>query len=210
MPDLLNTPHVSENIPRLGNSFSHWLGRTVLRLLGWTFYGEFPDSKKMIIAVGPHTSNWDFVVGLAVIFYLRLKVSFLGKHSIFIPPFDRLLKRWGGIPVQRHKAQGVVQQLVETMNSREQMILALSPEGTRSRIERWKTGFLQIANQANVPVVLVSFDYGKKQIGFGPMMNISENIDLEMTKVLQFYANVQAKFPDKVCTSPTQPSGEKD
>lgn len=198
MSNRLNIPHLSDEIPRLGNRFSQWLGVTVLTLLGWRFEGQFPQHKKMVLAVAPHTSNWDFVIGLAVAFSLKLKISFFGKHSIFIPPFDRLLRGLGGIPIERSRAHGVVSQISDKMKSSEQMILCLSPEGTRSRIEKWKTGFLHIAHRADVPVFLVAFDYAKKQVIFGPDIKISADIEAELLNVYSFYANVQAKFPDKV------------
>lgn len=198
MSNRLNIPQLNSEIPRLGNRFSQFLGMTVLRLMGWRFEGNFPAHKKMVLAVAPHTSNWDFVIGLAVAFSLKLKISFFGKHSIFIPPFDRLLRRWGGIPIERSKAHGVVTQITNKINSTDKMILCLSPEGTRSRIEKWKTGFLHIAHKADVPVFLVAFDYQKKKIIFGPDKKISADIDSELLNVYSFYANVQAKFPDKV------------
>lgn len=194
----LNIPQIDENIPRLGNSFSQWLGKTVLSAMGWSFNGQFPKHRKMVIIVAPHTSNWDFVLGLAIAFIFCLKISFFGKHNIFIPPFDRLLRRWGGIPIERSKTHGVVTQMTEKMINADQMVLCLSPEGTRSKIMPWKTGFLHIAHNANVPVFLVGLDYGKKSVVLGDSMVVSENIPQEMNKIYQFYANVQAKFPEKV------------
>ncbi|MFT6895745.1 MAG: 1-acyl-sn-glycerol-3-phosphate acyltransferase [Paraglaciecola sp.] len=155
MGDSLNTPKLSEDLPRIGNAVIYRLGRTILHLLGWKFVGEFPAYKKMIVAVAPHTSNWDFVIGIAVAFTLRLKISFFGMGTLFIPPFDLLLRRWGGIPIERSKSQGVVEQMVQKIRA---------AEGTRSKQENWKTGFLHIAHKADVPVFLVAFDYKKKQI----------------------------------------------
>jgi 1-acyl-sn-glycerol-3-phosphate acyltransferase len=206
----LNTPILCADIPRMGNKFSCWLGTSVLNMLGWRFAGEFPCHPKMIIAVAPHTSNWDFVIGLAVAFSLRLKITFFGKHSIFIPPFDALLRRWGGIPVERSKAHGVVDQMADAMTSADKMLLCLAPEGTRSRIERWKTGFLHIAHKAEVPVFLVAFDYKKKQIEFGPSLLISDDTQYELNRIYTHYQNVQAKFPDKVATNVVPPIGDKD
>lgn len=147
MGDSLNTPKLSADLPTIGNAVSHWLGKTVLDMLGWKFVGEFPPYKKMIVAVAPHTSNWDFVIGIAVAFTLRLKISFFAKSSLFTPPFGLLLRRWGGIPIQRSKSQGVVEQMVPQIHNAEQIILCLAPEGTRSRQENWKSGFLHIAHK---------------------------------------------------------------
>jgi 1-acyl-sn-glycerol-3-phosphate acyltransferase len=210
MVDRLNIPILSDSIPRIGNKFSYWIGKTVLRVMGWQFSGEFPSHSKMIIVVAPHTSNWDFVLGLGVAFSLRLKISFFGKHSIFIPPFDRLLKRWGGIPVERSSAHGIVEQMSNQMRDADKMILCLSPEGTRSRIEKWKTGFLHIAQKADVPVFLVAFDYKKKHIEFGPVHKIGDDITLELNKIYRHYADVQAKYPEKVATNTMPIGGEQD
>jgi len=210
MAQPLNTPILSGEIPRMGNKFSCYLGKTILRLMGWHFAGEFPAQPKMILIVAPHTSNWDFVIGLAVVFSLRLKITFFGKHSIFIPPFDRLLRRWGGMPVERSAKHGVVEQMADEMRKADKMILCLAPEGTRSRVENWKTGFLHIAHKAKVPVLLVAFDYKKKHIEFGPLHKISEDIPHELNKIYQHYADVQAKFPDKVASNVRPHTGEHD
>ncbi len=198
MAESVNTPILCKQIPQSGNKFSRWLGARVLSILGWQYSGEFPCHKKMIIAVAPHTSNWDFVIGLAVKFHLAIKISFFGKHSIFIPPFSYVLKRLGGIPIKRTQAHGVVGAMAEQMRAADKMILALSPEGTRSPISPWKTGFLHIAHQANVPVFLVAFNYKKKRIEFGPVLNISDNIPKEMNKIYQYFQNVEGKYPDKM------------
>lgn len=206
----LNTPVLPAEIPRIGNKFSACLGRGVLKVMGWSFAGEFPRHAKMIIAVAPHTSNWDFVIGIAVAFSLRLKITFFGKHSLFIPPFGYFMRRWGGVAVERSRSHGVVDQMADAMRNADKMILCLAPEGTRSRIERWKTGFLHIANKANVPVFLVAFDYKKKQIEFGPSLIISDDIEYELSRIYTHFSHVQAKFPDKVATIVVPQIGDKD
>ena len=169
-----------------------------MQVLGWRFEGEFCSEKKAVVAVAPHTSNWDFVIGLAAVFCLRLKVSFLGKPSIFIWPFSYFLRRWGGIPVDRREKHGVVDQIIKQIKSRDSMLLCLAPEGTRSKVFPWKTGFLHIAQRASIPVFLVGLDYKRKVICFGPVFRPSENIPLEIQKVYEFYAKVHPKFPHKV------------
>lgn len=198
MSDPLNSPNISQDIPRLGNRFSQWLGRTVLKVLGWRFEGHFHSRKKMVIAVAPHTSNWDFVIGLAVVFCLRLKISFFGKHSIFIPPFRSLLKRWGGIPIERSRSHGVVEQMIGEIKTADKMVLCLAPEGTRSKITPWKAGFIHIAHHAQIPVFLIGLDYQRKTVLLGPIFNPSNDTELEMRKVYDFYARVHAKYPSQV------------
>lgn len=209
MGERVNTPILCDQVPRVGNKFSQWLGTSVLKMFGWQYKGSFPNCAKMIIAVAPHTSNWDFVIGLAVAFNLRLKISFFGKHSLFIPPFDRLLRRVGGIPIQRSKTHGVVDLMAEKMRDVEQMVLCLSPEGTRSPILPWKTGFLHIAHKANVPVFLVAINYKKKLIEFGPLHNISDNTQMELEKIYQYFERIPGKFPEKMLTREITPMERK-
>lgn len=195
---MLNCPKITQNTPRQGNRFSVWLGCSVLRSLGWRFEGQWCDDKKAVIAVAPHTSNWDFVIGISVVFSLKLKISFFGKKSIFIKPFSYLLESWGGIPIDRTQKHGVVSQIISEIKSRETMLLCIAPEGTRSLVFPWKTGFLHIAHQADIPVFLIGLDYKRKVICLGPVFKPSENIQLEIQKVYEFYAKVHPKFPHKV------------
>lgn len=153
--------------PRGGNRVAQWLADTALRLSGWNIVGDIPQHPKMVIAVAPHTSNWDFFLGLAVLFSLRIKIKFLGKHSIFVPVAKQFLEAIGGIPVERSTAHGVVDQIVAKFNAHDKMILALAPEGTRSQIFPWKTGFLAIAHRAQVPVVPIGFDFAQKKVVIG-------------------------------------------
>jgi 1-acyl-sn-glycerol-3-phosphate acyltransferase len=205
MLDSVNTPILCKQVPRIGNKFSQWLGTRVLKLLGWSYSGTFPCCSKMILAVAPHTSNWDFVLGIAVAFNLRLKISFFGKHSIFILPFDRLLRRLGGIPIERSSTHGWVDGMADKMREAESMVLCLAPEGTRSPISPWKTGFLHIAYKAKVPVFLVAFDYKKKLIEFGPLHNISDNTQYELNWIYLHFKNAQGKYPEKMITKVVPP-----
>ncbi|GAA6183262.1 lysophospholipid acyltransferase family protein [Aliiglaciecola sp. NS0011-25] len=179
-----------------------------MHVLGWKFEGEFPAYSKMVIAVAPHTSNWDFVIGMAAVFALKLKITFFGKHSIFIPPFKSLLIRWGGIPIERSQSHGVVNQMIDKIKQKDKMLLAVAPEGTRSKIYPWKSGFLHIAKQANIPVFLIGLDYRHKSIVLGPVFHPKEDNSLEMQKVYGFYAKVHAKFPSQVAF-PAESSIEK-
>jgi 1-acyl-sn-glycerol-3-phosphate acyltransferase len=197
MLDSVNTPILCNQVPRMGNKFSQWLGTTLLKLMGWRYSGTFPCYSKMILAVAPHTSNWDFVLGLAVAFNLRLKISFFGKHNLFIPPFSYFLRYCGGIPIERSSQHGVVDSMADKMRQAKSMLLCLAPEGTRSPISPWKTGFLHIAHKADVPVFLVAFDYKKKLIEFGPTHNISDNTQHELHRIYLHFEQVQGKYPEK-------------
>jgi 1-acyl-sn-glycerol-3-phosphate acyltransferase len=196
MKDEFRIPILNEHVPRSGSRFTYWLGYQFLKLNGWRYQGEFPNRAKMIIAVAPHTSNWDFFVGLAVKFSLMLKIRFLGKHTIFVPVIGKLLRHWGGIPVERTRTHGVVSQLTDAFAQQEELVLCLSPEGTRKRIDKWKTGFVQIARSANVPVLLVGLDYKKKTIELGPLVSVSDDIDEAMLQIYAFFSGISAKYPD--------------
>lgn len=194
----MHLPEVPACLPRSRGSFSKFIGVKVLSIMGWRFEGKIPAHNKMILAVAPHTSNWDFVIGISVILALNLKVMFMAKASIFIWPFGSLLKSLGGKPIYRKKNYGVVNQMVDEFNRNEKMILGLAPEGTRSKTLEWKSGFLHIASQANVPVVPISLDFQKKAITFHPSIIVKEEISSELAKIKQLYINVCAKNPQAV------------
>lgn len=112
-----------------GNRFSGWLGRSLLSITGWRIDGQLPQHPKMVIAVAPHTSNWDFFLGVAVLFALRIRIRFLGKHMIFVPVVKQLLEWIGGMPVDRRSAHGLVDQVADQFKQNDKMILAVAPEG---------------------------------------------------------------------------------
>lgn len=173
----------------------------MLSLGGWRFEGQFPDEKKLLVAVAPHTSNWDFVWSVSVMLTLRLRLSFMAKSSLFIWPFGWLMKRMGGIAIKRDKSYGVVAQIADKFKQEDELFLALAPEGTRKRITQWKTGFLQIAHKADVPILMIGIDYKRKRFVIGPCRKISNNIDAELRETLAFFSTVSAKHPEFCDTS---------
>jgi 1-acyl-sn-glycerol-3-phosphate acyltransferase len=180
-----------------GNRFTAWLGRTLLLLAGWKINGVVPQHPKMVFAIAPHTSNWDFFLGVAVLFALRIRIRFLGKHTIFVPVAKQFLEAIGGMPVERSSPHGVVGQVVNEFNQNEKMILAVAPEGTRSAIFPWKTGFLAIAHRADAPVVLIGFDFASKEVRFGPVFKSHGDFEADMQKVYAYFKTIRAKYPDK-------------
>jgi len=172
-----------------------WIGRAVIRTAGWRLEGAFPDVEKLVIAVAPHTSNWDFVYGAAAMFALDLKVTFLGKHTLFVWPFSVFLRWMGGMPVDRSSAQGVVGEAVASFRHSRQLVLVIAPEGTRGKVERYKTGFLHIAHGAGVPVLLVALDYAARCVRIGPAMAIGEDIEAERVRVEAHYACIPGRHP---------------
>lgn len=170
-----------------------------LRLLGWKIKGSFPeDLKKAIVIVAPHTSNWDFIVGLAVRSSLKLyRFRFLGKHSLFKKPWGFFFTRLGGIPVDRSDKHDMVNQVVNLFNRNENFILALSPEGTRKKVERLKTGFYHIAKKAAVPIMMIGMDYAKKEISFAEPFYPTEDMEADMRHIIQHFSGMAGKNPSQ-------------
>ncbi|MDR7122745.1 1-acyl-sn-glycerol-3-phosphate acyltransferase [Rheinheimera soli] len=190
-------PSVPATLPRRHSNLGQKLGLWLLKLLGgWSIQGELPAHKKMVIAVAPHTSNQDFFVGIAAALALDLKIRFLGKHSIFVWPFKGLLLSLGGIAVDRSHPHGVVGQVVAEFEQSDSLLLGLSPEGSRKKVEHWRSGFWFIARQANVPVCLVGLDYQHKQLVFGPCFTTGENFDDDLQQMCTFFQQMTAKYPE--------------
>lgn len=168
-----------------------------MRILGdWKIVGELPDMSKAIIPVAPHTSNWDFFVGLAVKFALGVRLSFLGKHSIFVFPVKQLLTWLGGIPVKRDSAHGIVGQMVDQFNQRNDLLLVLAPEGTRSKVTEWRKGFLHMAHNANVPLIPIAFCFETRSILISEPMYVDEDIDAVLQRIKSFTNQAVGKRPE--------------
>ena len=170
----------------------------LFRLFGWRINGSFPgELKKYIIAVAPHTSNWDFPVGVAARSILRIqKARFLGKSQLFKPPYGWLFRALGGYPVERSTSHDLVDQVVKIFNSHEEFILALAPEGTRKKVEKFKTGFYYIAKKANVPIIPVGFDFGKKEVVLGQPLFPSDSIEADFEILYSFYRSIKGRNPE--------------
>lgn len=186
-------PHLGDQIPLRGNGFTRALGHAVVRLMGWKVEGEVPNQPKFVVAVAPHTSNWDFVVGIAVMFALDLRIGYLGKHTLFRGPFGAFMRWTGGIPVDRSSPHGVVGDSIAAFSRMDRRILAIAPEGTRSGPGRFKSGFLQIARGARVPVVLATLDWGAKVVRFGPAFDPGDDIEADRRRTEAFFASVRGK-----------------
>lgn len=184
-------------IPRWGNLFTRWFGKSVLHLSGWRLDVSLPNRPKMVVIYAPHTSNWDFVFGLAAILALQVRVHWFGKHTIFRPPFRNLLIKLGGIPIDRSAAVGVVQQTTQQFAEKEQLLIGLAPEGTRSLAPKWKSGFYQIAHAAGVPIQIAYLDYKKKVVSLGPLIETSGNYAADLEKIQSFYRSINPCIPEK-------------
>lgn len=192
--ELLDIP---EHMPRGGSRFWAWVGRWVLRLKGWRLEGQLPNTKKVVLIVAPHTSNWDFVIGMAAKMALRLEANWLGKDSIFVGPANKIFRAWGGIPVERSEAHDMVSQVAEQFNQREVMWLGMSPEGTRGHVEKWKSGFWHIARTAEVPIQTVYLDFSRRVLGIGEIFNADENTAEGIAKIRAYFKSVgSGKCPE--------------
>lgn len=167
------------------------VGRIYLRLSGWRIEGEFPAEPKVVAVVAPHTSNWDFSLGVAVVFALEIRVSWLGKHSLFHTPLQGFFRWLGGIPVDRRASHGVVGACVKAFEAAPALLLALAPEGTRKGVSRWKSGFYLIATGAGVPILPVSFDYRDHVVRLMPVFMPSGNLEQDLPRLQALFASAQ-------------------
>lgn len=180
--------------------FKYLLGKSWLKLQGWEFEGELPPQGKFILICAPHTSNWDFIYLLAVMFMLRIRVSWLAKHTMFKQPFGRFLRWLGGISVDRRSSHGVVNQIAELFSKHEHLIIALAPENTRRKTDRWKSGFYHIACKAQVPLLLGYADYAKKRAGTGLSFLPSGDAKKDMDTIRAFYQDFRGANPEQAST----------
>ncbi|MCP4720556.1 MAG: acyltransferase [Desulfobacteraceae bacterium] len=154
-----------------------------------------PDIKKFILVAAPHSSNWDFIFFLLIIFKFQIPVHWMGKKAMFIWPFKGLLKRLGGISIDRSKKGNVVSTMVDTFNLDDRLIVTIAPSGTREKVGRWKTGFYQIARQANIPMVCGFVDYKLKTGGIGPVILPTGDMEADMETIKAFYKDKFGKYP---------------
>ncbi len=168
------------------------LARGLLRLLGWQVHFNGLPALQGVIVVYPHTSNWDFPVGLLAKWAMGLEVKFLGKHTLFqFPVFGAWLRWLGGVPVDRRAAAGVVEQMVEMFASKqhagEYFWLALTPEGTRSWRPAWRSGFYRVTLAAGVPLMLAVLDYGRKQVRLVDVLTLGGQVDEDMQRIASMF-----------------------
>lgn len=163
----------------------------------WNVVGGFPkDVKKYILIGAPHTSNYDFIIGLLLKFVLDVPINFIGKKSLFKFPFGLFFKAVGGVPVDRKKNEKVVDAVTKIFNNKEQFIFAVSPEGTRSKVDIWKTGFYFIAKQAKVPIVALTFDFGKRQTEVFPPFYPTDNQEADFMYLKSLYKGIEGKVKE--------------
>lgn len=195
---IVNAPVLSPAVPARGNAFTRKTATTLMRIFGWRFAGEpIPDERKMVIIVAPHTSNWDFPIGIMAMYALGFRATFLGKDTLFRFPMGILMRWLGGIPVDRSSKQDVVTQTAELVKTMDRVVIALSPEGTRKATPRWRSGFWWIAHKAQVPIVPVAFDFRTREIVIHPIVRTSGDSDRDIAALRALYVPEMAFDPRK-------------
>lgn len=182
----LDTPVLRDVLRGLAGGF--------LRLSGWRLEGELPTARRYVVIVAPHTSNWDFVIGLALVLHYRLRIYWMGKHTLFVFPFGPVMRWLGGLPVDRSKSGGLVDATIEAFRSHPELAIAIAPEGTRRKVSQWRTGFYWIAHGAGVPILPGYIDYRTKRAGFGAPFTTSGDIDGDLVKLKAYYHDVTGRY----------------
>lgn len=182
----------------------NWLERAIRWLLlqwfhrgGWTVSGTLPPDPKFVIMGASHTSNWDFLVFMGAVRAVGRKIHFVGKHSLFRWPMGGFMRALGGVPVDRNARQDLVSQIVAEFERRDEFILVVAPEGTRSRNANWKTGFYQIALKAGVPILAAGPDFPTKRGVFGPVIHPTGNYAEDMKPAFAFFRTITPKHPER-------------
>lgn len=173
------------------------IAAAALRMIGWRLAYTPPPGPKAVVVVYPHTSNWDFPIGVIGRAALDLPLRYVAKHTLFRWPFGMLFRGLGGIAVDRRVSTGLVEQLRAQFDAHDTFYLAITPEGTRSRTDYWKSGFYQLARAARVPVGLGFIDYGGRRIGIDTWLELSGDVDADMARIAAFYADKRGFHPEK-------------
>ncbi len=171
--------------------------KKILQLAGWQLNIDLPKEKKFVLIGAPHTSNWDFPLALLTFGTLDLKINWVAKKRMFWGPLYYVFTFLGGIPVDRKSSTGFIEQIAKRFDQADEMVLTISPEGTRSKTDHWKSGFYHIATTAKVPICLAYVDYSNKKLGFAEVLYPSGDIVADMEIIAKFYNNIKGKHPQK-------------
>jgi 1-acyl-sn-glycerol-3-phosphate acyltransferase len=179
------------------STFAHELAQRILRLTGWRTHVIPPLTSSYVLIGAPHTSNWDFGLMLLLMAKEKIPIHFMGKDSLFRWPLGKFMHSLGGIPVNRKIQTNMVDQVAAKFTERDNLVIGISPEGTRSKTSRWRTGFYYIALKAQVPIVMAYIDYKKKICGLGPSLKPTGDIHFDFEKISAFYKGIIGKYPKK-------------
>lgn len=185
------------------------LAAMALRAAGWRLDINLPDDPRYVLVVAPHTSNWDFVVGFTAKLAVGLQLYVMAKHTLFRGPFGRWLRWVGGLPIDRRASRGFIGQMTDAIARSDYMVLAITPEGTRSHTQYWKSGFYHIAQAAGVPIVLAALDYRAKVVSVGQRLMPTGDVESDMDLIRAYYENKQGKRPAEQGPVRLRPREEK-
>ncbi|QIO06613.1 1-acyl-sn-glycerol-3-phosphate acyltransferase [Acinetobacter shaoyimingii] len=187
-------PQLPAQVPVRGTPFSRSIFKKLYLAQGWQFDGDFPDLPKAVAIISPHTSNYDGLYGFLAMLGLGISVTVFGKDSLFNTPLKGLLKWMGVIPVKRDTPQGLTKQIIDVIQSKDKIWIALAPEGTRKSPEHIRSGFWHIAKGANIPIVMFALDYKNKAIHCLGVVHPTDNYEHDLEMILRHY---QGKFYPK-------------
>ena len=178
-----------------------WLAKLIyFKILGWKVVGNTNFSKdsikKAVLISAPHTHNFDFIIGLLLRKVVDLKSNYLGKKELFVWPIGYYFRAVGGVPVDRKNKENKVETIAKLFDDKEEFRLTLAPEGTRSKVDNWRTGFYYIAKKANVPIICVSLDFHDREIKVSDPFNVTENIDEDIINLKLFFKGIKGKVPE--------------
>ena len=199
MPSV-STDQIPQSFRAYRPKFIRWLGRSLLYVLGWKVLGSIGEEhaeKNLVVIVAPHTSNWDGILGVAAIAGLDARISFIGKDTAFKYGLGAFLKYMGGIPIDRSNPRGVINDAIEKIKKMNGTLLGMSPEGTRSKVEAWKTGFLRIAEGIDAKIIPASIDFSTKEILLGKVFVPSGENKKDIRDLQDYYKVFTAKHPEK-------------
>ena len=174
-----------------------WIGISVLKLMGWRVEGKIPDLDRGLLIGAPHTSNWDFVIAMASILAINLKMFWLAKHTIFVPVI-RIFFYWlGGIPTNRDEPRAVVDHVLSLAEKEETVVIGITPEGTRKKVVKWKTGFLRLARNLRCPIIMVGLSFSTKRVIIGDLFYPTGNNAADLIAIRKYYEQFDGRHPDQ-------------
>ncbi len=191
-------PEVGDLVPRRGGKLARGFAKFMMSLFGWKVEGVVPNAEKFMVIGAPHTSYLDWFIVMGAAYILSVRISWIGKHSLFEKPWGGLLKYLGGVPVDRRQTNGTVGSVVEQFDKHEKLILCITPEGTRAKVRgKWKKGFYYMAQGADVPIVAAAFDFGNKIVRFGPTFKPSGDIEADLPTIISYFDGVEGYHPQE-------------
>ena len=197
LPNIISQDAVPEHLRAKRNRFSRWLGFSVLKLMGWNIKGVIPNLKRFIVIGAPHTSNWDFILAMAFILGLNLRLRWMAKHTIFKPGIRWLMMWLGGIPTDRTNPKLIVENVAKIAKKERGVIIGLTPEGTRKKVIKWKTGFLRLAKTLDCPILMIGLDFPSRMIVVGALFHPTGDNDADLAFIRNYYSQFEGKYSDQ-------------